>query len=191
MLDERVDRDLLARAYDRSAEGYDERFRELQRTKYRAAAAALKDVPGQGLLALDAGAGTGLFAEWLADAGEPFAEARQALRSLRWAALDLSPGMLRRARGRVVLPVVGDLLQPPLRLGSCALVVAFTSVLEERKSALGALALLLRRGGQLVATFLAAEAPRAAELARFTSLEALVGPLPAGQDSLFIARKIP
>jgi SAM-dependent methyltransferase len=188
VVQKRVDLDLLARAYDRSAEGYDERFRALQRAKYRAAAGALPAAPGAGL-GLDAGAGTGLFAEWLHDASEPLPEVRAALRAHRWVALDLSPGMLQRARGRPVLPVVGDLARPPLRLGSCALVAAFTSVLEERAAALGALAPLLRRGGALVATFLAGEAPRPGELLRWTGLELVAGPVPAGQDLLFIARR--
>jgi len=36
-----VDRDLLARAYDRSAQGYDDRFRARQREKYRRTATLL------------------------------------------------------------------------------------------------------------------------------------------------------
>src|SRR5438105_3081828 len=119
-----VDLHLLRRAYDRSAEGYDQRFRALQREKYRAMAAALPRPPPAGLL-LDAGAGTALFAEWLADAAEPHPELRAGLSALRCLALDASLGMLQQARGRAVLPVVADLALPPLRPSTCALIVAF------------------------------------------------------------------
>ncbi len=62
-----MDRDLLAKAYDRSAEGYDDTFRPLQREKYRAAAALLETFAPPTGAVLDAGGGTGLFVEWLAD----------------------------------------------------------------------------------------------------------------------------
>ncbi len=178
---------MLARAYDRSAAGYDERFRSLQRLKYRAAAALLSP-PAAGL-ALDAGAGTGLFAEWLGDEGEPAPALRADLRALTWVALDLSQGMLQRARPRAVLPVVADLAAPPLADGSCALVVAFTSVLEEKSRGLRALARLLRPSGVLVATFLRDEAPVPAQVGRLAGLQLLHGPLAAGQDVLFLARR--
>jgi SAM-dependent methyltransferase len=178
-----VDQRTLARAYDRSADGYDERFRELQRQKYRAAAPlldALRAAPRE--LAVDAGAGTALFAEWLCDEGEPHPALRARLRELRWVALDLSPGMLRLARPREVLPVLADLALPPLRPASCALAVAFTSLLEDKPAGLRALSRLLRPGGALVASLLRDEAPHAAELARWSGLSLRAGPLPAGQD---------
>ena len=112
-----MDRDLLARAYDRSADGYDDRFRALQREKYRAAAQLLAArLPPRGPV-LDAGGGTALFAEWLADAAEPFPELRERLRSERLVVLDASVGMLRRARARAQLCAAGDLVRPPLRPG--------------------------------------------------------------------------
>ncbi|MCA1826659.1 MAG: hypothetical protein LC689_06930 [Myxococcales bacterium] len=54
-----MERGLLVKAYDRSAEGYDERFRELQRVKFRAAAAWLASAG----LCVDASGGTGLLLE--------------------------------------------------------------------------------------------------------------------------------
>jgi len=90
-----VDRELLARAYDRSAEGYDERFRALQREKYRAAGLLLDAFPAPAGDILDAGGGTGLFSEWLADPQEPLPRLRAALRARRLVILDASVGMLR------------------------------------------------------------------------------------------------
>src|SRR3981081_3758445 len=94
-----MDLRLLASAYDRSAATYDERFRALQRVKFRAAApffAPLRE--GDGCLA--AGGGTGLFAEWLDASDEPHAALRKALRSARLLVLDASAGMLSVARER-------------------------------------------------------------------------------------------
>jgi len=121
---------------------YDERFRALQREKYRAAVpllAAFRAAPGA--LALDAGAGTALFAEWIADAREPHAHQRASLSSLRWVAADLSAGMLQLARRRAVLPLVCDLVCLPLHDRCCSLAVSFTSVLEEKPEALRELGL--------------------------------------------------
>src|SRR5437870_2299049 len=85
-----VDRDLLARAYDRSAQAYDERFRALQREKYRAAGPLLVAFPPPPGDILDAGGGTGLFSEWLADPAEPLSELRASLRHRRLVVLDAS-----------------------------------------------------------------------------------------------------
>src|SRR5437867_2917645 len=130
-----MDRRLLSGAYDRSAEGYDERFRELQRVKFRAARELLVPVAA-GALCLDAGGGTALLCEWLR-------EERPDLAAARWLVVDLSLGMLRIARTRTSLAAAADLARPPLRAGSCALVAAFTSVLDDVHRALGALGALL------------------------------------------------
>ncbi|MGZ6141832.1 MAG: class I SAM-dependent methyltransferase [Myxococcales bacterium] len=168
-----MDRRLLAKAYDRSAEGYDERFRALQRVKFRAAAPLLEPGP----LCVDAGGGTGLLLEWARD------ERPQLLQGARWLVVDLSLGMLRLARGRTPLVVAADLARLPVR--EADLVCAFTSVLAEVPRALGELERALRPGGQLVVSFLAAEAP-----ARFPDrLRLEAGPLPAGQDVVFSLRK--
>ena len=184
-----VDLHLLAGAYDRSADGYDERFRALQREKYRAFASALVAarvvLPAGGLL-LDAGAGTALFAEWLRDDSEPEPGVRKQLAGLRSVALDASLGMLQQARGRAVFPVVGDLALPPLRPGSCALAVAFTALLENPAQGLASLAQVLEPGAVIGLSLLRDEAPPAARLARLSGLRPLAGPLPAGQDFLFL-----
>jgi len=100
-----VDRDLLVRAYDRTAGTYDEQFRAQQREKYRAAARLLEAdrlPPGP---VLDAGGGTALFAEWLADAGEPSPEVREQIRARRARPDPARPGGVAGspslARGRV------------------------------------------------------------------------------------------
>lgn len=174
------DRKVLAAAYDRSADTYDARFRELQAPKYRAALPFLPRVP-EGALCLDAGGGTGLFLEFLREQDHPLARAR-------WLLLDLSLGMLARARARAELTVAADLSHPPLRPQSVALVVAFTSLLDDVRRTLREMQLLLVPGGTLVASFLAPEAK--AELAEVASLRHMAGPVPAGQDGLFVFRKV-
>jgi len=184
-----MDRDLLARAYDRSADGYDQRFRELQREKYRAGARLLASCPLQRGPVLDAGGGTGLFQEWLADPEEPAPELRERLRGERLVVLDASLGMLRRARSRAPLCVAADLSRPPLR-PAFALVVAFTSVLGDAAASLRALSSLVAPGGALLLTFLAGEAPPAAWLARVCAMRPGGGPLPAGQDRAFLLQRM-
>ena len=174
-----MDRRLLAAAYDRSAEGYDARFRELQRVKFRAAAPLLVR-PAPGALCVDAGGGTGLLAEWMRD------EAPQ-LASARWLVLDVSLGMLRVARGRTPLAAVADLAHLPLR--GAQLICAFTSVLAEIPAALRELGRALAPGGQLAVSFLTAEAPPGPDVASGAGLRLQTGPVPAGQDRLFILRK--
>jgi ubiquinone/menaquinone biosynthesis C-methylase UbiE len=176
-----MDRRLLAAAYDRSAEGYDERFRELQRVKFRAAREFLVSLPA-GALCLDAGGGTALFCEWLR-------EERPDLAAARWLVIDLSLGMLGIARSRTPLAAAADLARPPLREGSCALVAAFTSLLDDVPRALGALAALLSPRGRLLVSFLDSEAPAAAEVARASGLFLVAGPIAAGQDRLYVLRK--
>jgi ubiquinone/menaquinone biosynthesis C-methylase UbiE len=167
-----VDRRLLAKAYDRSAEGYDSRFRELQRVKFRAAAPFLRPGP----LCVDAGGGTGLLLEWARD------ERPELLRA-RWLVIDLSLGMLRIARTRTPLVAAADLARLPLR--EADLICAFTSILDDATRALGETARILKSGGQLIASFLEAEAP-----SRFPpGLRLEAGPLPAGQDVVFALRK--
>ena len=164
-----MERSLLAKAYDRSAEGYDERFRALQRVKFRAAAPYLRPGP----LCVDAGGGTGLLLEWACD------EMPGLLRA-KWLIVDLSLGMLRIARTRTPLAVAADLARLPLR--SADLICAFTSILDDVPRALAELARALGPGGRLIVSFLAAEAP-----ARFPlQVEAR---LPAGQDLIFALRK--
>jgi SAM-dependent methyltransferase len=194
----------LAAAYDRSAEGYDDRFRDLQREKYRAGLSLLLPwlaEPGAPLAPgaaggppwlprlLDAGAGTGLFAEWLRDPAEPHAKARAALRgpldSGRCVALDASLGMVRQSRARACAPLVADLAAPPLREGRFALVVAFTAVLDRVPQALGALGALVQPGGALLVTFLVRESPTQEQVAGACGLS-YRGHARAGQDRLHL-----
>jgi ubiquinone/menaquinone biosynthesis C-methylase UbiE len=173
------DRKLLAKAYDRSAETYDERFRALQEVKYRAALPFLPRLP-PGALCLDAGGGTGLFPLFLQEQNHPLA--RQ-----RWLIFDLSVGMLRKACTRASLVAAVDLARPPLRPNSCSLVVAFTSLLEEVELTVSEMQALLVPGGTFVASFLAPEAKTG--LAPCGGLRLIAGPMPAGQDLLFAFRK--
>ena len=173
------DRKVLAAAYDRSAGTYDARFRALQEVKYRAALPFLPAV-AEGALCLDAGGGTGLFLEFLQERNHPLARAR-------WLLFDLSLGMLREALPRSRLTVAADLSHPPLRPASVALAVAFTSILDDVGRTLREMQLLLVPGGSLVASFLAPEAKGG--LAEAGSMRHMAGPVPAGQDQLFVLRK--
>jgi SAM-dependent methyltransferase len=184
-----VDRDILARAYDRSAQAYDDQFRALQREKYRAAGALLVACPPPAGDILDAGGGTGLFAEWLADPSEPLPELRSALGSRRLVVLDASLGMLRYARTRAPLCVAADLALPPLRQGRFALVLSFTSILAEPAGALRALSALLAPPGALLVTFLAPEAVAAEKTFPAAGLRALAGGIEAGQDRAFLLQR--
>jgi ubiquinone/menaquinone biosynthesis C-methylase UbiE len=172
-----VDRRSLAAAYDRSAAGYDERFRALQREKFRAATPWLS--VGAGALCLDAGGGTGLLCEWAR-------EESPALAAARWVLLDASPDMLRGARGRAAALLCGDLAALPLRDGAFPLVCAFTSVLGDADRALRELWRAVAPRGRLVASFLRDEAPRSLAL---PAGHALAERHPAGQDLLFVLGK--
>jgi SAM-dependent methyltransferase len=184
-----VDRNVLARAYDRSAEGYDERFRTLQRAKYLAASALLEEFPPPPGDVLDAGGGTALFAEWLADPAEPRRGFRESLRTRRLLVIDASLGMLRHARSRAPLCVVADMQHPPLRRGAFAVVVSFTSILDAVAPTLRALASLLAPGGELLATFLAAEASIAEKAFLDAGLRPVTHGVEAGQDRAFILQR--
>ncbi len=194
----------LAAAYDRSAEGYDDRFRGLQREKYRAglslllpwlleAGAPLATGQAGRPWLLDAGAGTGLFAEWLRDADEPFAKARAALLAPllagRWVALDASLAMVRQSAPRACVPLVADLAAPPLKKSSFALVVAFTAVLDRVPHALAALGELVQPGGALLVTFLVRESPTQAQVAESSGLS-YRGHARAGQDRLHLLGRV-
>ncbi len=172
-----MDRKDLAAAYDRSAARYDERFRALQREKFRAAAPWLSIPPRA--LCLDAGGGTGLLAEWAR-------EESPALATARWVVLDVSPGMLREAQGRVRLLAAGDVAALPFRGAPFQLVCAFTSILAHVDRALAELSRSIVPGGRLVATFLRAEAPQVLHV-RGMRVEA--ARVRAGQDELFVLRK--
>ena len=184
-----MDRDLLVRAYDRTAGMYDEQFRAQQREKYRAAARLLEAdrlPPGP---VLDAGGGTALFAEWLADAGEPSPEVREQLRARRLVVLDASLGMLRRAAPRAPWRIAGDLEAPPFG-PRFALVVAFTSLLGDTLAGVRALGEVLAPGGLLALTLLAREALPAAHLSRAAGLRHVAGPALAGRDRAFLFRSV-
>jgi SAM-dependent methyltransferase len=194
----------LAAAYDRSAGGYDQTFRGLQREKYRAAAALLlpwlhasasAGAPGgplslpAGARVLDAGAGTGLFAEWLSTDTEPLPAVRAALREPleggRLFGLDASLPMVRRARPRGERALCADLAAPPLRQRSFQLVLAFTAVLDRVPLALAALGALVAPGGALCVTFLFRESPEREAVAAACGLGYLGGDR-AGQDRLHL-----
>jgi SAM-dependent methyltransferase len=171
-----MDAETLRRAYDRSAEGYDQRFTALQHVKFEA---MLAGAPVRGRV-LDAGAGTGLLAAWLKRAPSATEGAPDVI-----VALDISREMLRRAPGP---RVQGDLLRPPFKPASFDWVCAFTSIIgpENVAPALGALALLVAPGGTLVATILPDDLrgePRA------PGLRTVRTRIPCGQDLGYLWRR--
>ena len=107
-------------------------------------------------------------------------EEKPELLKSRWLLVDLSLGMLRVARTRTPLVAAADLARMPVR--GADLICAFTSVLDAVPRTLTELAGVLNPGGQLVVSFLAAEAPATFPL----RLEAR---LAAGQDVVFVLRK--
>lgn len=183
-----MDRDLLARAYDRTAGRYDEQFRAEQREKYRTAARLLEASPPPQGPVLDAGGGTALFAEWLAEDGEPAAALRERLRARPLVVLDASLGMLRRAAPRTPLRIGGDLERPPFG-PRFALVVAFTSLLGDAAAGLRALGEVLVPDGLLAFTVLAAEAAQTERCAGAAGLRQLAGAAPAGRDLAFLFQR--
>ncbi|MBS2022848.1 MAG: class I SAM-dependent methyltransferase [Deltaproteobacteria bacterium] len=179
----------LARAYDRSADGYDARFWPLQRPKYEAAVELLRErilaLPDDARV-LDAGAGTGLFAEWLR---EPTSDpARLKLRQLcetrRLVALDVSPRMLSYAKRRSLPCVCGDVARPPFPLGSFPLVLAFTSLIGDPAPGLRALGALVQDGGAMLVSLLTKDHPGGDTVATLTGTFALAQQVSAGQDQV-------
>jgi SAM-dependent methyltransferase len=202
-----VDFKTLARAYDRSAASYDDRFRALQRPKYEAAARLLGGLAA-GTRCLDAGGGTGLFAEFAPALRVTVLDASLAM--LRVAARRAAererstqrPGQQIALAGQPIAPagqpialagqggslwcVLGDLSAPPFPPRSFPLVVSFTAVLGDAPRSLRALGALVSPGGRLVLSFLASEAPPAAQIARHTGLGLVAGPARAGQDDVTV-----
>ena len=176
-------RRILRESYDRSAEGYDERFRGLQRPKYEALLGARGEALAGARLVLDMGCGTGLLAEWLAERGGP---------APRMVGLDQSHEMLLRARRRGLSVVEGDVDRLPFRAAAFDAAVAFTSIgIDQgpRDRAIAEAARVLRPGGLFVLTVLrvtiAGDVPR--ELAA-AGLRA--GPrVECGQDIGFLCVK--
>lgn len=146
-----MDSRALRASYDRSAAQYDLRFRSLQVEKYRAMlgndARVVREATRSVPRALDLGGGTGLLAEFAAGIGIVPA----------WVVVDLSRGMLARARQRGLGVVQGDAAALPLAPASFGLVAAFT-VIGLRPSAtvaiLAEVARVLVPGGRFVVTLL-------------------------------------
>ena len=177
-----MDARTLALAYDRSAADYDEQFRELQRTKYRAVFRVLPELE-PGALVLDAGAGTGLLAEWL-----HAPELRHATwaTALRIVALDRSRRMLAQAARRGLVTLAGDLMAPPVKR-AFDVAFAFTSLVgaDTVTPGLAALRDTVKPGGVVAATVLRADVPSAVDL---PGLQRIAWSLEAGQDLAFVWR---
>lgn len=155
--------DALRAGYDRSAGSYDARFEALQTPKHVAALARLPVAPGERVL--DVGCGTGLLA------------AR--LRHAHVVGLDLSAGMLARARSSLV-PVQGDARALPFRDASFDVAFAVTALLvpvRDLERALLELRRVLVPGGRAAVTLLAADAP-----ADFARTLAACGLAPTGES---------
>ena len=131
----------LSLLYDRTSSLYDRRYSGIQLGKYLR---LLPHLPGEGRV-LDVGCGTGLFLERLGKGCEAVG-------------LDLSPGMLRRARKRNpgVPLILGDAEHLPFRAGSFSAVFSFTVLqnLPHPLLALREMARVVRAGGKVVVSTL-------------------------------------
>ena len=94
------------RAFDRSANGYDNWYREAKGRQVLKAESALVDllIPSEGV-GLEIGAGTGVFAEYLTDTNRIVV------------CLDLSTKMLIQAKGRDLSCILGSAESLPIRQG--------------------------------------------------------------------------
>ena len=184
-----MDAHLLRRASDRTAPSYDDRFAGLQRPKYEAVLRVLSEhdwAPDpQGGSWLDAGCGTGLLADHIGPCG------------VMWTGVDLSCGMLERARRRGVWPVQGDLDALPLAAGAFHAAFCFTALVDRRSAspALTELARVVRPSGLIVVTMLPHDVPadledvaRASGLVAHASGTGSAG-LSCGQDRAFFWRR--
>lgn len=149
-----MDATFLRRAYDRCADGYDERFAAQQSEKF-AALAAHVPAPAPGALVLDAGAGTGLLGPALAQIGPRWA-------TIRIVACDLSVAMLRHARPRATACVQADARRLPFARASFQRIFCVTGIVaaEDLAPALVSFCRVLAPGGWLALSL------RSAELAR-------------------------
>lgn len=126
--------------YDQTAVFYDRRYREIQLQKYRLAERYLS--PCERLL--EVGCGTGLYLHRL----------RKLAKVL--VGIDLSGGMLRRARGRGTLLVLADAEQLPFKDGTFDEVLSVTTLqnLPDPVRALAEMRRVLHAGGRLVVSSL-------------------------------------
>lgn len=146
-----MDPALLRKASDRTAPAYDARFGALQRVKYDTilgtphGVAARVDL--QGGAWLDAGCGTGLFAEHIGAAG--------------CTGVDLSAQMLLRAGSRGIRPVQADIDALPFGAESFDAVFSFTALVDRTSAApaLSELARVARPGAVVVVTLLPHDLP--------------------------------
>ena len=172
-------RSFLRDSYDRSAAGYDERFRGLQATKYSllwAGAEELLAPAFAGGRVLDLGCGTGLFSDHLASLALPKAKV---------VGLDGSFDMAKQACGRASYVVQGDGECLPFCSGAFDAVVAVTVVRIVAASdgrIVGEVARVLKPGGVFALTVLAASCDAGLRETLAANGLAVQRQFPCGQD---------
>lgn len=179
-----MSRELLQRAYDRDAPGYDATFWQLQRPKYETMLGPRAEAIAGLRPLLDLGCGTGLLADFLAETG-------QQIEGIVGA--DLSAGMLACAHARGLPVVQADAARLPFVTGAFEAVVCFTVLRlfdDDERPALSEIARVLRPGGLLFLTLLTRQADGAlvANLSR-RGFE-IKKRLSAGQDTGFLCRSL-
>jgi SAM-dependent methyltransferase len=169
--------DELRRAYDRSADGYDERFAVLQAAKYGAIFERFR--PDAGARVLDLGCGTGLLLPKLAE------------HSALPVALDLSGAMLAHVRWPAPR-VQASSLALPFAPASFDAVFAVTSLLLDRRGfvhALVEIARILRPGGTAAITILSRDTYEGLSADFAASGLAASASFPCGQDTGWICQR--
>jgi len=144
-----MDRTFLRSAYNAQADDYDDQFRPLQWPKFEALLGADGARIAGAARVLDAGCGTGLLGAFLRRAGRT----PDALFGV-----DISEGMLRRARTRGVTVVQADVAHLPFPDGQFDAVSSFTVlriIPSDEERVLREMARVLRPGGRLVLSLLA------------------------------------
>lgn len=179
-----MDAALLRRAYDREAPGYDARFAAQQRTRYQAMGRWVT-APTGGVV-LDLGGGTGMLREALVGLDPAWA-------AVPFVAVDLSAGMLSRARQRGLTCVQADARRLPFATGMASRVLCVSGLVDagDVARALVAAARVCADEGQVAFCLLPGTVPDAIEETGSRLPLVLETRAECGADRLFVWRRRP
>ena len=178
-----MDWTFLRSAYNAQAEDYDAQFRPLQWPKFEALLGADGARIADAARVLDAGCGTGLLGAFLRSAGRT---------PEQLFGVDVSEGMLRRARARGVTVVQADMAQLPFPDDRFDAVLSFTVlriIPSDEGRVLREMARVIRPGGRLVLSLLAERDDDQLVIALGAAGFAVEARLDAGQDVGYLAHR--